>query len=358
MRNRERIINTVLCKEVDRLPFYFYFGPWTETYERWYKEGLEPGSRWDTEFGFDPGFTIVTVNYGYYPAFTEEILEDNPDKMIVKDEYGITKEIRKGGSSIPRYIEYPVKTREDWETLKSERLNPDDEGRFPENWKDLVKSYNDGDHIVQVGVFPYGLFGTLRDMMGVEKLLMAFYDEPELIHDMMDYLTDFWIRIYEKVCEEVKVDCIHIWEDMSGCNGSLISPNMVREFMMPNYKKIKAFADKKDIPIISLDTDGDCSELVPLFIESGINLVFPFEVAAGCDITKYRKQYPKLGIMGGIDKLEIAKGKESIDKELDRISDMFKFSGYIPSLDHLPHPQISWDDFKYFVYRLKEIIGV
>ena len=88
----------------------------------------------------------------------------------------------------------------------------------------LVKQYNEGEKIVQLGLYPYGLFGTLRDMMGVEELLVSFYEQPELIHDMMNYLTDFWLTMYEKVCKDVKVDAIHMWEDMSGKNGSLISP--------------------------------------------------------------------------------------------------------------------------------------
>jgi uroporphyrinogen decarboxylase len=319
---------------------------------------MEEGKRWDADFGFDAGIEIVDVNLGYFPAFEYKVLEEKSDTLIIRDGYGIVQEIRKHGSSIPRFIDYPVKNPEDWEKLKRERLDSNDPGRFPGNWKGLVKKYNEGDKLVQLGVFPFGLFGTLRDMMGVEELLVSFYEQPELIHDMMDYLTDFWITIYEKVCMEVKVDAIHIWEDMSGKTGSLISPKMVREFMMPNYKRIKAFADSHGIPVLSLDTDGDCSELVPLYIESGINLVFPFEVAAGCDITEYRKKYPNLCIMGGIDKQEIAKGKSAIDRELDRIDVMFAQSGYIPALDHLIPPEISWEDFNYFIKQLKKKIGI
>jgi uroporphyrinogen-III decarboxylase len=358
MNNKERIINTVLCKSVDRLPFTFYFGPWPETIDRWRKEGLPEGQLWDEGFGFDSGFEIINVNYGYCPAYNHEVIEDKGNTLIIRDHLGITQEVRKHGSSIPRYIDYPVKDRESWERLKYERLDTNHPGRFPDNWKELVKQYNESDKVLQLGVFPYGLFGTLRDMMGVEELLISFYEQPDLIHEMMDYLTDFWLTIYGKVCSEVKVDAIHMWEDMSGCNGSLISPDMVREFMMPNYKKIKEFADKHDIKIFSLDTDGDCSKLVPLYLECGINLVFPFEVAAGSDIIKYRKMYPELCIMGGIDKREIALGKDNIDKELERVSEMFKQSGYIPALDHLIHPEISLEDFRYFIGQLKDYIGI
>ena len=358
MTNRERFINTALCKKVDRLPFYFYFGPWGETVNRWNVEGLGKDESWDERFGFDPGIIQTEVNFGYCPSFKHRQIEDLGEKEIVCDKLGIIKEQRKDGGSIPKYLEYPLKNRDDWEKIKSEKLNPDDPARFPDNWDNLVIKYNDGDKIVQVGSYPYGLFGTLRDMMGVEDFLVSFYDQPDLIHEIMNYLTDFWITIYRKICSRVKVDCIHIWEDMSGKTGSLISTDMIREFMIPNYKKISIFANENNIPIIALDTDGNCMDLVPVYIEGGINMMMPFEVAAGSDVLYYRKEYPDFSIMGGIDKQEIAKGKEAIDCELNRIAPILKGTGYFPALDHLPHPDISWDDFCFFVEKLKKMIGV
>ena len=357
MSNRERIINTGLCKEVDRLPFFVFFGPWGETVERWRDEGLNPDLNWDAEFGFDEGIVSMSVNLGYCPAFEEKVLEVKDNTRIVQSPLGIIQEERLHGSSIPRYIEYPVKNASNWDELKK-KLNPDDPARFPDNWTQLVKEYNEGDKAVQIGTYPYGLFGTLRDMMGVEDLLITFYDDPELIHDMMDYLTDFWLAIYSKVVKDVKIDIIHIWEDMSGCHGPLISPKMIRDFMMPNYLKIRQFADDNGIPILSLDTDGDCTKLVPLFMESGINLVFPFEVAAGSDVVDYRRRYPDLSIMGGIDKRELTMDKIDIDKELERVKEVFKYPGYFPALDHLIHPQIPLENFRYFVQKLREMIGV
>ena len=356
MTNRERITLTALCKPVDRLPLTFYFGPWTETVPEWEKQGFPHGQPWDYGLGLDAGIRHVDVNLGYCPAFPYEILEDKGEKRIVRDELGIVMEVYKEHSTIPRYLDYPVKGWEDWEKQKKERLNPDSPERFPDNWESLAEEYNNGDYVIQLGWYPYGLFGTLRDMMGVENLLIMFYDDPDLIHAMMDGLTDFWLAIYEKVCRTVKVDAIHMWEDMSGKGGALISPAMIREFMMPNYKRMKAFADAHDIPMFSLDTDGDCTQLVPLFLESGINTILPFEVACGSDVVKYRELYPDLCIYGGIDKREIAKGKLAIDRELDRIDKMFDYPGYIAALDHLIPPDITRGDFEYFVQELRKRI--
>lgn len=363
MNNRERIIRTLQGKPVDRAPYFMYMGIWSETEERWKKEGLAPGQSWDAEFGFDAGFRGVTeywtpgnVNLGFCPWFEAEILEDRGETVIARDIFGIVKEDRKDGSCVARYIEHPVKTAEDWKKIKAERLNPEDPRRFPENWEALAEAYNQGDHFLIMGDYPYGLFGACRDLMGVEEFLVSFYTQPELIKDIMDSLTDFWIAIYRKICKKVKIDCVHMWEDMSGHQGSLISPAMVREYMLPNYKKIKAFCVEQEIPFFSVDTDGNVNELLPLFIEAGVNLMWPFEAAAGCDVLEYRKNFPEFGMMGGIDKRKIADGKEAIDAELEKVRVMLQYGRYIPALDHAAHPQISWEDFRYYASKLREII--
>ncbi|MCL2420475.1 MAG: hypothetical protein FWD03_01335 [Defluviitaleaceae bacterium] len=353
--NRERMIRTCLNQDIDRQPFWSMFPPWRETVERWRSEGL-PSDDWSAPFGFDVGFETLPVNLGFCPSFERQVLEEDNERRTIKDEYGITFVEKKGHSTIPMYIDYPVKTIEDWEMLKTQRLNPHSAERFPTDWLTVIADMQKRDAAVQVGTYPYGLFGTARDLMGVENLLMGFYEVPELIHDIMDYLTDFWIAIYKQILCDVQIDHIHIWEDMSGKHGPLISPDMFREFMMPNYKKIVDFARGNGISVVSVDTDGNMDIMMPLLEESGINLVLPFEVQAGCDIVAIKQQFPDICLLGGIDKRKLTFGYKEIDQELERIAEMFTISGYIPALDHLPHPEISFDNFTYFIKRLKEKI--
>lgn len=359
MTNKERIINTVLGEKTDRPPFFVWFSmkPWKETLCRWLIEGLEKAEDWNRVLGFDEGVLEIKRDLlGFYPAFEEETLEDNGDKLIVRDKFGVIKEVGKHYSSIPKHLEYPVKNMDDWEKLKEERLNPDLPGRFSGNWDELCKQYNESKQLLQIGEYPYGLFGICRELMGIEEFMVSFYTQPELIKDMMDYMTDFWIRIYEKVLEKVKIDQIHMWEDMSGCQGSLISPTLVREYMLPNYKKIGKFTKEHGIKIFSVDTDGKVDELIPIFLEAGMNLMWPFEVAAGSDIVKFGRQYPGLCILGGIDKRALGNGKEAIDRELERIAPMFGRGRYIPALDHAIPPEVSWEDFQYYVGKLRSYI--
>ena len=357
MTNKDRIIAAVTGTPTDRRPYFFYFGPWAESIERWKTEGLHT-SDWANYFEMDEGITTVDVNLGYYPSFDPVLIEDREETQIIIDRLGIKQEIRKKGASIPRYIDYPVKSRNDWEELKK-RLDPDEPARFPADWNEKIAKYNQSDAVIQIGEYPYGFFGTLRDMIGVEDLLILFYDDPDLIREMMEYLCNFWIRIYEKVVKDVNIDAIHIWEDMSGKTGSLISPAMVREFMLPCYRKIKQFAISNHIPILSVDTDGNCRQLAPLFFEAGVNLMMPFEVQEGNELDWYVQDLPEMCLMGGFDKKALWTSKEAIDLEFKRLEPVFSsHARFIPAPDHLIPPEVPFELMCYFMKCLKEKIAV
>ncbi len=360
MTQKERFRRCAQGLPIDRTPFFFYFGMWGETVAAWQESGVEDaGNAWCApKFGFDNGIMTVSActNLLYDPPLELTVLERHGDHIIYQDMHGTVLESIEGKSGIPKLIRPAVTCREDWEKLRDKHLDPNSPNRIPLDFERIVEELKTKDAPVQVGSFPYGLFGTLRDMMGVENLCYMFYDDPELIHEMMNHLTSLWLSVYEKITERIDVDIIHIWEDMSGKTGSLISPNMVREFMLPCYRRFAAFAKAHNIAVIAVDTDGICDELIPLFAEAGVNLMMPFEVAAGNDVIELRRRFPEMSMMGGIDKIEIAKGCEAIDRELDRIEPLLGKSGYFPALDHLIPPDVSYEDYCYFVNSLRERI--
>lgn len=362
MDNRTRIINTILGKPVDRAPFFFPFGIWGETETRWRNEGLAPDKQWDHGIEFDSGFLGINdmanphcVNLGLDPWFEGQVLEETETRVVMRNMWGGIEECQKTNESLPRHLEHPITDWKSWEEMKK-RLDPDSPGRFPADFKAIAEEYNKGDKFVIMGDYPFGLFGTLREFLGVENFLIYFYTEPGLIHDMMDYLTDFWLAIYSKIVQHVKVDCIHMWEDMSGQNGSLISPKMVRGFMVPNYKKIKSFCTEHDIPVFSVDTDGDVRQLIGPFMEAGVNFLYPFEVLHTYDTIEYRKNHPTLGMLGGIDKMEIAKGRKAIDGLMVKVKELLSYGRYIPAPDHAVPPEVSYENFLYFAQQLERVI--
>jgi len=240
------------------------------------------------------------------------------------------------------FLEFPVKNRRDWGQFKEERLEKDNPERLNGNWRELCDEWKSKGYPIQLGYFPdVGVFGSVRWLLGDEEGLIAFYTMPDLVHEIMDHMTSLSLTVFDKVVKEVQIDEIHIWEDMCGRQGPLISPKHWDEFMGPNYRRIKNFARQHGIPILSVDTDGDPDLITPVMMEAGVNYLYPMEVAAGCDVNVWRDKYPTLGMMGGIDKRALAQGPQAIDQELERIKPAMKKGRYIPDLDHLIPDNVS-----------------
>jgi len=106
---------------------------------------------------------------------------------------------------------------------------------------------------------------------------------------------------------------------------------------------------------ILVDTDGDCLSLIPPFLDAGVDALMPFEVQAGMDVVAIRREYPSLGIMGGIDKRALARDRASIRAEVERVvPPMLKAGGHIPTLDHTVPPDVSLESFRYYLECVRE----
>jgi hypothetical protein len=384
MNARQRF-NVVMNFEKPDRNLFWEMGYWPDTLERWYGEGLErrengsgtPGAGIRGEASphdecsttrfrerdvhrvleLDPGLVNLPVNSGPQPLFSRDVYEETEQYLIYQDEYGVKKRLAKEGASVPEFIGWQVGSRRDFERLTEERFRPLLRERVPENWPELVREYRDRDFPLSIGGYPFGFYGFLRYLMGEERLLLGLYDDPQLVKDIMGFLADFWIELWDQALREVQVDCAHFWEDMAYRSGSLISPAMFREFMTPCYQKVTSFLKGRGVGAILVDSDGNLEELIPLFLEAGLTGIWPVEVQAGNELLSIRRRYPRLQIQGGIDKLRIAGGRDAIDRELEsKVPFMLEQGGYIPHLDHLAHPQISWSDFCYYRRRLRELI--
>ncbi len=383
MNARERFRTVMEFGRPDRT-LLWEMGYWPETLERWYGEGLKRRENPDSPrgaavrgeasphdpfsarvrdadvrraLGFDPGLSSVAVNCGPAPLFEEAVFEETAEFVIYQDEYGVRKRLNKLESSVPQFIDWQVAGRADFERLKEERFRPGLQGRVPPEWPELVKAYAVREFPLTIGGYPYGFYGFLRYLMGEERLLFNLYDDPALVRDMMSFLADFWMALWEEVLAQVEVDCAHFWEDMAYRSGPLISPAMFRELMSPCYRRLTAFLRQRGVQVILVDTDGNLRELIPLFLEAGLSGVWPVEVQAGNDPLQIRRLYPRLHMLGGLDKLQIARGGGAIAAELEgRVPQLLASGGYIPHLDHHAHPQISWADFRAYRGRLEELV--
>jgi len=356
MSPRERLLAWATGKPVDRLPFVIHWGPWAETHRLWKTQGMQHDGDWYALFDFDPFLADTGVNFGICPAFEREILADEGETVVVRDADGVVKRDRKDGGSIPAFLDYPVTDRKSWEAHKW-RFDPATPGRFPADWPDRARRLKDSDIAVVVGVYPYGFFGGPRTMMGAEQCLVACALDPDLIEDINRTLADLWFTLWPRVFEETRVDVVMFWEDMAGKQGSLISPAMFRRFMTPHYRRLTDLARRHGARLITVDSDGLMHELSALFLEAGVNNVHPYEVQAGNDIPFLLREHPDLYAMGGMDKRAMIAGRASVDAEIRRVRAMLPLGRYLPFPDHLIPPDVPWENYQYFVWRWKEMIG-
>jgi uroporphyrinogen-III decarboxylase len=205
-----------------------------------------------------------------------------------------------------------------------------------------------------------GGYMYLRSLIGPERVLYTFYDDPHLIHECMKtwlQLADSVLRRHQK---KLSIDMILLDEDICYNHGSLISKKMIKEFLMPYYEQLLSNALARRIdktrPIrYHIASDGFFDPLIDLYLQVGMGCLSPFEVAAGSDVVRTGTQYPELLISGGLDKREIAKGKDAIDRMVDAILPKMKErGGYIPTCDHGVPEEVSLKDYMYLRKRIRE----
>jgi uroporphyrinogen-III decarboxylase len=199
----------------------------------------------------------------------------------------------------------------------------------------------------------------MRKLMGTEAACTVFYDDPALAEEMLDYLTDYLIELTHRALHDVEIDYFNYFEDFAYNAGPLVGPNIFRKYLMPRYRRINDHLRAHGVRQIWLDSDGNTEVLIPLFIEIGITVHWPLERAANMDPLKLQRQYGRdLAFAGGIDKRALAAGRAAIDAEMyHHVPQMLEHGGYLPTLDHAFPPDISYDNFLYYLELKRKLLG-
>lgn len=373
MNSRERFLETILFGKPDRIPFS-PGGPRESTLRAWHQQGLPEGQDYMSavfeHVGMrkEPGSQQIGlgVSFQMIPKFEEKVLEHKDGHYVVRDWMGAITEIsdtydytyiRHGKDFVTRkWHKFPVETREDWEEMKK-RFQARTPGRFPEDFEQRCEKLTDRDY--PVGIHFNGPFWQMREWCGFENLCMLMIDAPDFVGEMARFWTEFVSDTMAPVLERVCLDSVGISEDMAYKAHSMISPTMVRKFLLPAYERWIGEIKRSGCPIIHMDSDGHIAELIPLWIEVGINYCSPVEVAAGNDIVEYRRQFgKKMAYGGGIDKRAIAKGGGEMENELLRVvPPLIRQGGLIPGCDHGVPPDISWPKYLEYARLLAELTG-
>ena len=165
-----------------------------------------------------------------------------------------------------------------------------------------------------------GIFEMTHHLMSMEDALMALYEEPEDMHDLIDYLVEYELAYAKEMISRLHPDCIFHHDDWGSQRSSFVSPEMFAEFFVPAYKKIYGFYKDNGVELIVHHSDSYAANLVPAMIEMGIDIWQG--VMTTNDIPKMIKEYGgKITFMGGVHSGVIDHPewtKEQIDAEFAR----------------------------------------
>ncbi len=354
---RERYISHCNFEFTGREMFCELFGPLNVLEREWREKGVSEDEI--NMIAFDWDYVLkadLAANCGCNSKIHPYIIEDNDEYTLSKDNMGRTVKLCKNVASLPLPLEYPVKTVEDWLEIKNWYTFSEDRV----NMKELKKQKMLQEKGYLTVLYVPGGFDEPRQIMGEEELCIACYEEPEMVKDILNTISDTVVSCIESIAEIVSIDCVSIHEDMAGKSGPLFGPRQVDEFMKPYYKKIWKAAKQAGAKVFSQDSDGNMNAILDNILDCEVNCIFPCEPAAGMDIVEIRKKYGnKFALKGGIDKLVLREGKSEILKELE-----YKFTkellngGTIFAIDHRIPNGVTLENYKYYVNTAREMLNL
>lgn len=358
MNYREQVIRTMQFQEVDSLPFRHAYGLMPGVLAEWQAQGLPGRVQTDQDiyeyFGFPARARPLPVDLGPRPAFPVRVLAETAEYRIATDELGRTTKVLKDYASLPLPTDFPVKDLAGWQAYKPRlKFSPDRVG--PDLEKTIAENIARG-HLNSFGTM--GFYWLPRDLMGDELLCLAYYEQPDLVRDMLETWCALIEQTLAAVLARAKLDEIHFGEDMAYKNASMVGPAIFREFIQPYYERVQALVQRHAVPIFSVDTDGCVNELIHWFAAGGVNVIGPNEVNAGNDIVAYRQRLGRtFGYDGGLDKRTLLKGRGAIDAMLERVIPFMKATGggWTICLDHRVLKGTPLADFQYYVDRVRQL---
>ena len=366
----DRFIDCMEYRPGDRRPNH-ELGAWQQTRRRWNREAPDAVQdfTWDW-FVAEPALRLdrrqfIPVDYAFIPRYEAEILEETEEYVVRRNAKGVVTRALKEGTvggqrtCMDTYLDWPVHAPEDFAEVKK-RLVPAAPERYPKDLDEQIERWRRRDCPLILGrnCAANGFYWRAREWMGTRALSYAWYDQPALIHEMMAFYADFIIETSRPVLDKIHVDYFSLNEDLSMKNGPLLSPETYRTFILPHLKRMVAFFRSHGTRYFAIDTDGDPTALIPLFLEAGVDTLWPIERAAGISPQGWRKQFGKsLRLWGGVDKRVLTQGPDAIKAHLREFVPLIEEGGFIPTVDHTVPPDVSWDHFRTYMDAKRDLLA-
>ncbi len=358
MTDRERFNNQMHYRPVDRC-FNMEFGYWEENFREWdlfVDHGITNNGEADLFFNFDRT-AGAGGNVWMSPPFPHEVVEERQDTRVLRNGDGLLAEVpRDGHDTIPHYIQASVVTPEDWRRCKEERFRLDDPARRLD--VEAIRRAHPPERDYPLGVSCGSMIGKIRDMLTFEGLAYACYDYPDMVEDMVETCCQLVEQALDQLLPHIDFDFASGWEDICFKNGPIVSVDFFRSVVMPRYQRLSRRLHAAGVDLWWIDCDGDVRPILPYMMEGGVNCLFPFEVNGCAHPGELLAEYGRdLRIMGGVDKIELAKGPAAIEAYLETLVPLVERGGYIPFCDHRCPPNVKPADYLYYLDLKERMFG-
>jgi len=359
MSARERFNHQMHYRPVDRC-FNMEFGYWDENFTEWRMfrdNGISNNAEADLFFNFDP-IAVVWANVWMHPHFGYTVVEERETTRVMRNPDGLLAEVPKDGhDTIPHYLQASIVTPDDWKNVKEARFCLDDPARVLD--VAAVRAAHPPTRDYPLGVHCGSMIGKIRDMLTFEGLAYACYDYPDMVEDMVETSCQLVEHALDQLLPHIDFDYASAWEDICFKNGPIVSVDFFANVVLPRYKRISKKLHAAGIDLWYTDCDGDVRPILPCLLEGGINCLFPFEVNGCAHPAELLKEYGKeLRIMGGVDKIELAKGPAAIKAYLETLVPLVERGGYIPFCDHRCPPNVKEADYLYYLDLKEQMFGL
>jgi uroporphyrinogen decarboxylase len=365
MNDRERFHATMNYQPRDRCPMWD-FGFWKETLVRWHAEGLpdeiDTNPKAAQFFGMDDFDTGCGADVGLAPAFPTEVVKETDQYRWVRRGDGVVEMWHKHSVTIPEPTEFLLTGREGWVRYKR-RLDPSLPDRLPADYAAVLAGHADAERTYPLSIWAGSLYGWLRNWVGIERLSLMLYDDPSLVREMADTVADCIVGTLERAlavarAAGVTFDYATMWEDICFNRGPLIGPKMFRDLCGRHYRRITDLLGRHGCKFVMLDCDGKIDDLIPVWMDNGVNLMFPIEIGDWADPAAMRKRYGREMLMrGGFDKHVLARGPEAIRAEVARLAPLVEEGGFIPHCDHRVPADVPMANYLVYVEEAKRVWG-
>ena len=336
--------------------FVELFGPLIGLEEEWKNQGASSTELDLTAFDFD---TLPLVQCGGMTGPRSGLkryrLEETEDAIIEVDELGRKTKLCKGRATIALPLTYPVTDMDSWQKIK--QWYTFDASRI--DWT-AVESARRARHngALVLASIPGG-FDLPRQLMGEENVCYCYYDDPELMHDILDTAGQTAFEVLARISEVLPIDNLCVHEDMAGKSGPLAGPDQVKTFIRPYYRKAWDLLQERGTRLFSQDSDGNMNAVIDAFLDCGVNIMYPAEPAAGMDMVSLRRKYGRrLAFKGGIDEHVLRQDKSAIERELQYKLQPQMRAGTVFGLDHRIPNGTPLENYRFYVDRAREILDL